>query len=234
MRIVEAPSCYDPHDPLLTPSKAAERLVLEVKMVRRDAFMGVRAMSANVPATPPKAQADEAVLWSEVPFEGWPRRISDALYRLGIRRWRDLAATDRIRLLMEDRLGRCGLAFVERRMRDAGVVFDRTLPRPTPSMHPLGAPATSGVYFVRCREFIKIGSTGNARKRLASLSVSIPYELDLLAFLGTPDRQSAYVLEKRLHEQFASCRFRGEWFRDHADIRAFILASTKPKKRSAA
>lgn len=83
-----------------------------------------------------------------------------------------------------------------------------------------------GVYFVRCNEFIKIGSANNVRSRTQGLSEGIPFPLEPLGWVRTADREAAYALERALHKKFAAQRYRFEWFRDCPAIRAFIRSHT--------
>lgn len=73
------------------------------------------------------------------------------------------------------------------------------------------------VYFVKCGEFIKIGWSENWHSRIKRLNVDNPHSIEILLVLGRPK-----IFEKTMHRQFAEMRHRGEWFRDHPDIRAYI------------
>lgn len=75
----------------------------------------------------------------------------------------------------------------------------------------------SFVYFVAARDFIKIGWSENWRSRLANMQTSNPDPIKVLLVLARPK-----AFEAELHEQFAPHAHRGEWFRDHAEIRAYI------------
>lgn len=74
-------------------------------------------------------------------------------------------------------------------------------------------PRVDVVYYIRYRQQIKIGTSGNPRTRIASL----PHD-EVLAFeLG--DR----LVEQRRHAQFAAHRFAGtEWFAVHDDLLTHI------------
>lgn len=62
------------------------------------------------------------------------------------------------------------------------------------------------VYYLRWRDRIKIGTTGNPRSRLAALTFD-----ELLAF-----ERGDRIREQRRHAQFAEHRFEGsEWFSAH-------------------
>jgi len=75
------------------------------------------------------------------------------------------------------------------------------------------APRVDVVYYLRFRDRIKIGTSGNPRARLGQLRYD-----ELLAFeLG--DRET----EQKRHAQFADHRFPGsEWFTSHPALTAHI------------
>lgn len=75
----------------------------------------------------------------------------------------------------------------------------------------------SFIYFVQSREFIKIGWSENWRRRLANMQTSNPDPIKVLLVLTRPKSWEA-----DLHKQFAAHAHRGEWFKDHPDIRTFI------------
>lgn len=65
------------------------------------------------------------------------------------------------------------------------------------------------VYYIRNRDRIKIGTSGNPRMRLASL-----WHEEVLAF-----ERGTRTLEQKRHAQFASHRIAGgEWFRVHDEL----------------
>ena len=85
----------------------------------------------------------------------------------------------------------------------------------------------SGVYFVRCEAFIKIGVSDDVRARFRALLSASPYELIPLGYIpGDPD--GVDELEERLHIRFALLRHRGEWFRAEPDLLEFIAEHAQP------
>lgn len=75
------------------------------------------------------------------------------------------------------------------------------------------APRVDVVYYLRFRDQIKIGTSGNPRTRLAGLLYD-----ELLAF-----ERGNRVLEQRRHAQFASHRLpRTEWFELHDELAEHI------------
>ena len=75
----------------------------------------------------------------------------------------------------------------------------------------------SFIYFVCSGEFVKIGWSENWRARLANMQTSNPEPIKVLLILARPKS-----FETEMHERFAEHAHRGEWFRDHPDIRNFI------------
>lgn len=75
------------------------------------------------------------------------------------------------------------------------------------------APRVDVVYYVRFGDRIKIGTSGNPRRRLAAL----PHE-EVLAF-----ERGSRSLEQRRHAQFSAFRIpRTEWFEANADLSAHV------------
>ena len=77
------------------------------------------------------------------------------------------------------------------------------------------------LYLIKCNnEFFKIGIANDLQSRLASLQTGNPYPL-IVEFCF--EFQSAAVVEKALHQKFAHCRSRGEWFKFlTADMADFV------------
>jgi hypothetical protein len=69
------------------------------------------------------------------------------------------------------------------------------------------------VYYLRFRDRIKIGTSGNPRSRLAQLRFD-----ELLAF-----ERGGRALERQRHAEFGEYRFPGsEWFRSHDELELHI------------
>lgn len=73
------------------------------------------------------------------------------------------------------------------------------------------------VYFIRSREFIKIGWSQNWERRLAGIQTHNPEQLEPLLVLSRPK-----IFEKTMHRQFAAHRHSREWFKDCPEIREYI------------
>jgi len=76
------------------------------------------------------------------------------------------------------------------------------------------------VYFVECvgHDIIKIGGTSTGvRSRVISLQQSCPFELVCIGAYAADALE-----EKRLHQQFAEHRTRGEWFTATGEMRRLI------------
>lgn len=81
------------------------------------------------------------------------------------------------------------------------------------------------VYFVRCEEFIKIGSSNGKIMplRLGELQCGNPYKLDFEAFV-----LGSQKLEKKFHQDLKKYRTRGEWFKlNKTQVKDFIAGYLK-------
>lgn len=75
------------------------------------------------------------------------------------------------------------------------------------------------IYFIELLDFIKIGYTENVSMRLAQMQTAVPIDLKLL--LDIPGDKT---LEEIIHFKFAPIRVRGEWFKRHPALLAYIDA----------
>lgn len=73
------------------------------------------------------------------------------------------------------------------------------------------------VYFLRCEQYVKIGSGSDVQRRVSDHQISVPFKLEVLAVI-----EGGVELEKELHRQFAHHWERGEWFRLDGDLAAYI------------
>lgn len=80
----------------------------------------------------------------------------------------------------------------------------------------------SSVYFAQADDRIKIGWSKQVSARLASLQTGCPSPIRLLGTIP-----GSRAVERRLHEQFASLRLSGEWFRAAPELLAHIAAVAK-------
>lgn len=60
-------------------------------------------------------------------------------------------------------------------------------------------------YFIRCGDYIKVGSSKNPERRLKDMETNNPYSLQLLFI----DYQNG---EKFWHDKLKDCHHRGEWY----------------------
>ena len=65
------------------------------------------------------------------------------------------------------------------------------------------------LYVLKAGEFIKIGITTGLSKRVRSIQIANPYEVEVVYSLRTP---AAKTYEQYLHEVFSDNNVRGEWF----------------------
>jgi hypothetical protein len=85
------------------------------------------------------------------------------------------------------------------------------------STGPTQLPPPSVVYFISCRDCVKIGIARDTAFRLREMQVHCPYEMTLL---GVTD--GGRSVERGLHQRFARYRIRGEWFSLSDEIQQFI------------
>lgn len=78
----------------------------------------------------------------------------------------------------------------------------------------------SVVYFIRCEDFIKIGTTrDSASRRMAEFTTGSPFDYSVVAEVCGDQR-----LEKKLHKIFSDYRHRREWFRIEGELQNFLSA----------
>lgn len=76
------------------------------------------------------------------------------------------------------------------------------------------------VYLIRANTgHFKIGRTRKPDDRIATFGVKLPFEVEYLAVIQTPDM---YQLEADLHNQYSDKRVNGEWFNLLPDDVAYI------------
>lgn len=90
---------------------------------------------------------------------------------------------------------------------------------PVKAIYPKGV---IGVYFIQCREFVKIGSSVDCYDRLTNFATGVPFQIRMRAVFKTAELKTARTLEREFHKQFASLRVRGEWFKAIEPLMSFI------------
>lgn len=75
--------------------------------------------------------------------------------------------------------------------------------------------STSYVYFMKCEQYVKIGSSTDIKERLADLSTGNPFPISILAVL-----EGSQKTEKELHKKYADYRLKSnsEWFHLSSEI----------------
>lgn len=86
----------------------------------------------------------------------------------------------------------------------------------------------SGVYFIQCSSFVKIGVSSDVIARFRSIKSSNPFAVVALGFIPEPVGKKADDLETSLHRRFAGCRHQAEWFTLTDELLAFIATDAKP------
>lgn len=83
--------------------------------------------------------------------------------------------------------------------------------RPLDSYAHVTGPGATWVYFMRRENLIKIGTTGDLKRRAAALNAAV--------IAKTP---GSYSEEARLHKRFAKLRHHGEWFEPSPELLELI------------
>lgn len=78
------------------------------------------------------------------------------------------------------------------------------------------------IYFLLSGKIIKIGFTTDLAQRISRLQTATPNTLHLLGTIDGTQRD-----ERNLHRRFANLNVRGEWFRRHSSLMAYITEATK-------
>jgi hypothetical protein len=90
-------------------------------------------------------------------------------------------------------------------------------------------PKKGWVYFIRSGKAIKIGFTTDLDQRVRRLQTASSAPLELLGTVaGTLED------EQNLHRRFANLQLRGEWFRGHSSLMAYIREATEIPEPAAA
>jgi hypothetical protein len=71
----------------------------------------------------------------------------------------------------------------------------------------LDAQSKKHLYFIRCGDYIKIGSTDNVERRIKDLANANPYPVEIIKVMLNQG-----YLESKYHEQYRDKRIHGEWF----------------------
>ncbi len=68
--------------------------------------------------------------------------------------------------------------------------------------------AKGWIYFIRCREFVKVGHSENPEYRLHELMKAVPFKMELIAKFP-----AQRPLEKFVHRALTPIRSKGEWYK---------------------
>ena len=147
---------------------------------------------------------------SVLPTETWPLHIVRPLRASDVYTWEELVNIDPKDLYRYAGFGIKSLSFLEDKLAERGLSF--RLPRPNPNSKEKYKTKTSGVYFLKCDQFVKIGRTSHLKSRIVQLRVSIPHEVELVAVQKVESADELGPLERSLHVRFRHLRHHGEWF----------------------
>ena len=97
---------------------------------------------------------------------------------------------------------------------------------PSRPLHPIPLPRGGGVsvYFAQCDRMIKIGKSRNPASRIQSLQTGSFMRVRMLAVAAIESDAASFEIERRLHEQFAWSRRRGEFFKVTPPLQKVIAA----------
>lgn len=96
------------------------------------------------------------------------------------------------------------------------------------------------IYFILAKgtNSVKIGIAEHVRSRMTNLQTASPFELEVLAVMGSKDHGITGLreidIEQSLHRHFSPYHIRGEWFRLEGELAAFIDDFIKLKESMAA
>ncbi len=76
----------------------------------------------------------------------------------------------------------------------------------------------SWIYFLQCKNYIKIGRTNNILKRMVEIQCFNPFPLKLLLVFEGGSKQEA-----SLHTRFGKDRIKGEWFLLSPHLKRYII-----------
>lgn len=73
------------------------------------------------------------------------------------------------------------------------------------------------VYYVKCKEYIKVGFTTDIKERLNSAKTFNPFDIVLLKVT-----EGSMEDERRIHKVLEAYRHKGEWFHAHSNVLTHI------------
>lgn len=162
-----------------------------------------------------------------VAYDAVPPALASALAAKNVVTWADAERVTDWELLSVNGVGRTQINWLrkETELRKRAVCdWAERMPAHVKGRLPR-LPNQSGVYFIQCGSFVKIGLANNVRKRYAGLQQTIPFRLELLGVAERgADRTTLRTAEKAFHIRFKSARQVGEWFRREGDLDVFCLS----------
>jgi hypothetical protein len=172
-------------------------------------------------------ELDELALGA-VHSEEFPTGIARAFIRYGVRTWADVARLSEAELLVNKGFGTQALRQIRAELFRRGLAFRREPPPPGQRFIVAYGPnelraltVRSGVYFIQCHTFVKIGLASNVRKRFMDIRQGIPFPVRLLGVVQPEPGQTLRECEKSFHQRFRSHHHVGEWFIREEALDAF-------------
>lgn len=92
----------------------------------------------------------------------------------------------------------------------------------------------SVVYFIECKDFIKIGwcrkhnfgKYGKQNNRISELQGGNPFPLTVLGYIDLPSESEARAKEKTLQNKFHFFSHKNEWYRKSDELLEYINSHT--------
>src|SRR4051812_10129442 len=109
----------------------------------------------------------------------WAQRLRSALAAEGISTWEQLAGVSPATLLTYKHVGRMSLEYMNRELAARGLAFSGEYQRSSIIEPIQTARPRSGVYFVRCQPFVKIGYSSDLSARIESIRGAVPFATSL-------------------------------------------------------
>ena len=94
-----------------------------------------------------------------------------------------------------------------------------------------GYTGTKRVYFLRCENYVKIGSSVNIEDRVRDLKTGNPFEIEILGAINDNGQAMCGPLETEIHRSLERFRHKNEWFHYDGICKDYITAILLPRVR---
>jgi len=169
-----------------------------------------------------------------VHFEAIPEKFARVLVERGVRTWADVAAIPEAVFLTYSSVGPETIAWLRGELATrrglpmvTGSGIDESVFQPKRAY--AAVPVRSGVYFIRCGPFVKIGLATNARRRFVNFQQVIPFRLEFVGIIERVEGRTLRSLECEYHARFKHLHHVGEWFREEGELAELCAQLSQPK-----